>query len=196
MQTQSQTVVNLRSIDGTQFRMFPAERLAHILEDAKPETITVRLDVSLFRGLSRTTREESYLAQVRLKHTPTGATKVWCVEAADPDMVLETVGQFDVCRLLPDELSAVERDRVTQELKAYFERSKAKLQEEAKQRKGATMSDVSSLELPSDLIKLAVDAANKFPGDDKAAAKWCFEQARKSPQVSPKNNFGVWMDLP
>ena len=134
MQTQSQTVVNLRSIDGTVFRLFPAERLAHIQEDANPEAIAVRLEVSLFRGLNRATKEESYLAQVRLKHTPTGATKVWCAEAADPTTVLQAVNQFDVCRLLPDESPAAERDSAAQELTAHFERSKARLQEEAMQK--------------------------------------------------------------
>jgi hypothetical protein len=136
MQTQSQTVVNLRSIEGTVFRLFPAERLAHIQEEAKPETIAVGLEVSLFRGVNRATREDSILAQVRLKHTSSGATKVWCAEAADPDVVLARVDQFDVCRLLPDELSAAERDSVAQELRAQFERSKARLQEEAKQTLG------------------------------------------------------------
>jgi hypothetical protein len=49
-------------------------------------------------------------------------------------MVLLAVDQFDVRRLLPDELSAAERDNMTQGLKAHFERSKARLQEEAKQK--------------------------------------------------------------
>jgi hypothetical protein len=129
-------VVNFKSIDETQFRMFPAERLAHIQGDSQPETIAGRLalELFLFRGPNRTTKQQSYLAQVRLKHIQTGATKDWGAESTDPNTVLLAVDQFDVCRLLPDELSAADRDGEAPQLKAYFERSRARLANEAKQK--------------------------------------------------------------
>ena len=130
----TQTVVNFTSIDGTQFRMFPAERLAHIQGDTQPETIAARLalELFLFRGPNRATKQESYLVQIRLKHIESGATKSWGAESAERQAVLSAVNRFDICQLLPDELSAADRDREAPQLQAYFERSKTRLQNEAK----------------------------------------------------------------
>jgi hypothetical protein len=129
-------VVNFTSIDGTQFRMFPAERLVHIQGDTTPDPISARLalELFLFRGPNRSTKQESYLAQVRLKHIPTGATKDWGAESPDSNGTLLAVDQFDVRQLLPDELSAADRDVQARELKAYFARSKARLQDDARQK--------------------------------------------------------------
>jgi hypothetical protein len=48
MYTHTQMVVNFTSIDGTQFRMFPAERRAHIQGDTKPNTIAGKFALELF----------------------------------------------------------------------------------------------------------------------------------------------------
>ncbi len=136
MYTHTQMVVNFASVDGGQFRMFPAERLVHIQGDTEPDTVAARLalELLLFRGPNRTTKQESYLVQVRLKHIPTGATKTWGAEAAEMNAVLLAVDQFDVRRLLPDEPSTADVDRQAQGLSAYFVRSKARLRSEAQQK--------------------------------------------------------------
>jgi hypothetical protein len=102
--------------------------------DTKPNSIAGRLalELFLFRGPSRTTPHESYIAQVRVMQLSTGAVKNWGVESPDPNLALLGVDQFNVRRLLSDGLLAPKREGKAQELEAYFERSNAKFQVEAK----------------------------------------------------------------
>jgi hypothetical protein len=130
----TETVVNFTSIDGTHFKMPAALRLVYVQGDTKPESNAGRLalELFLFRGCSRTTKRQSFVAQVRLMQLNTGAVKNWGAESPDPNMVLLAVDQFNVRRLLPDGLPAPKRETEAQELEADFERSNAKFQVEAK----------------------------------------------------------------
>jgi hypothetical protein len=129
-----ETVVNFTSIDGTRFKMLAALRLVYVQGDTKPKSIAGRLalELFLFRGPSHTTQRRSYIAQVRLMQLDTGAMKNWGAESPDPNMVLLAVDQFNVRRLLPDGLPASKHESAAHKLEAYFERSNAKFQVEAK----------------------------------------------------------------